>query len=93
MCNIPIDIRLFVEYNRRKETIKGMPDFKEVRDMSGIFSMLGGLAILIAGLVLGFLVLWLVFGRRKKGEDQAIGILETMSVFRGTTGSTNSRCR
>lgn len=61
--------------------------------MSGIFSMFGGLAILVIGLVLGFAVLWLVFGRGKKTGDQAVGVLEAMSVFKATTGSTNSKTR
>ncbi len=56
---------------------------------SGIF---GGIVLTVL-LILGFVALWAVFGRKKKAEDKAIGILEQMSIFRGTTGSTNSRTR
>lgn len=56
---------------------------------SGIF---GGIVLTVI-LVLGFVALWAVFGRKKRAEDKAIGILEQMSIFRGSTGSTNSRMR
>lgn len=56
---------------------------------SGIF---GGI-ILILILVAGFAALWLVFGRRKRSEDKAIGILEQMAFFKNMTGSTNNRTR
>lgn len=56
---------------------------------SGIF---GGIVLTVL-LILGLVALWAVFGRKKKAEDKAIGILEQMSIFRGTTGSTNSRTR
>ncbi len=61
--------------------------------MSGILSMVFGLAILIAGLIAGFVLLWLAFGRGGKNGDKAVGILEAMSFFKGATSSTNNRMR
>lgn len=61
--------------------------------MLGIGSFILGAIILTAIFVGGGIVLWLVFGRKKRGEDKAVGILEQMSFFRGTTGATNNRTR
>lgn len=61
--------------------------------VAGFISFILGALILTAIFVGGAIVLWLVFGRKKQGEDKAVGILKEMSFFRGTTGSTNSRMR
>lgn len=53
--------------------------------IQGMFSFILGAAILTAIIVVGAVVLWLVFGRRKKAEDKAIGGLEQMAHFKATT--------
>lgn len=55
--------------------------------------MVFGLAILVAGLIAGFVLLWLAFGRGGKNGDKAVGVLEAMSFFKGATSSTNNRMR
>ncbi len=51
---------------------------------SWILSWIFGVAIVMLILVAGFAVLWLAFGRKKKAEDKAIGILEQMAHFKAT---------
>lgn len=53
--------------------------------MTGFLSFICALAILLGFIGLGFVVLWLVFGRKKRGEDKAIGILECMAHFKATS--------
>ncbi|WP_322174036.1 hypothetical protein [Acutalibacter caecimuris] len=57
--------------------------------MGTTFYFMVGLAILVAGLILGFVVLWLVFGHKRRGEDKAIGILEQMAFFKGANSINN----
>ena len=47
---------------------------------SGIF---GGIVLTVL-LILGLVALWAVFGRKKKAEDKAIGLLEQMAHFKAT---------
>lgn len=61
--------------------------------MLGFTSFILGMVILAAIFVAGGVILWFVFGRRKQGEDRAIGVLEEMAIFRAPTGSTNSKTR
>lgn len=54
---------------------------------SNIFTMILRLipGVLVFAAIIGgaFLLLWLFFGRKKKGDDKAIGILRFMSIFKG----------
>lgn len=52
--------------------------------MSGMISFVISAAILTAVIVAGAVVLWLVFGRKMKAEDKAIGGLEQMAHFKAT---------
>lgn len=61
--------------------------------VAGFISFILGALILTAIFVGGAIVLWLVFGRKRYGEDKAIGILEAMSFFKNMTGATNNRMR
>lgn len=53
--------------------------------MAGPFSFILGAVILTALFAGGGAVLWLVFGRKKRGEDKAIGVLEQMAHFKATS--------
>lgn len=64
---------------------------------SNIFTMILGLipgALVFVAIIGGAaLLLWLVLGRKKKGEDRMIGILKETSVFRGHTGNGGPRMK
>lgn len=64
---------------------------------SNIFTMILRLipGVLVFAAIIGgaFLLLWLFFGRKKKGEDRMIGILKETSVFRGHTGNGGPRMK
>ena len=47
--------------------------------MFSIISLVLGVLIVLAVIGAGAVVLWLVFGRREKGEDKAIGVMEQMA--------------
>lgn len=53
--------------------------------MSVFISWLFGAALVMMVLIAGFAVLWLAFGRKKKAEDKAIGLLEQMAHFKATS--------
>ncbi len=55
--------------------------------MSGIGSFLLGAAIFAGLLAIAGLLLWLILGRGKKGEDRMTGVLKEQSVFRGGTAN------
>lgn len=57
--------------------------------MSEFLATIGGWAIMTGVLAAAFAGLWVAFGRRKRGEDKAIGILRQMAMFRGTVWPTN----
>ena len=52
--------------------------------MFSIISLVLGVLIVLAVIGAGAVVLWLVFGRRKKGEDKAIGVMEQMAQYKAT---------
>ena len=52
--------------------------------MFSIGSFILGVLIVLAVIGAGAVVLWLVFGRRKKGEDKAIGVMEQMAHYKAT---------
>lgn len=53
--------------------------------MSVLLSWVFGAALVMMVLIAGFAVLWLAFGRKKKAEDKAIGLLEQMAHFKATS--------
>lgn len=53
--------------------------------MTGWLSFICGMAVLLAVAAVGVLVLWLIFGRKKHGEDKVVGVLEPMAHFKATT--------
>lgn len=53
--------------------------------MTGLLSFIFGALILTAIIAAGAVVLWLVYGRKRRGEDEAIGGLEQMAHFKATT--------
>ena len=52
--------------------------------MFSIISLVLGVLIVLAVIGAGAVVLWLVFGRRKTGEDKAIGVMEQMAHYKAT---------
>lgn len=55
--------------------------------MSGIGSLVLAIAIFVGVLAIAGLLLWLVLGRGKKGEDRMTGVLKEQSIFRGSTAN------
>ena len=53
--------------------------------MFSIISLVLGVLIVLAVIGAGAVVLWLVFGRRRKGEDKAIGVMEQMAHYKATS--------
>lgn len=53
--------------------------------MTGWVSFIPGALILTAIIVAAAVILWLVFGRKRRGEDKAIGTLEQMAHYKATS--------
>ncbi len=53
--------------------------------MFSIGSFILGVLIVLDVIGAGAAVLWLVFGRRRKGEDKAIGVMEQMAHYKATS--------
>ncbi len=52
--------------------------------ISGLLSFILGALALTAIIIAGAVALWLVFGRKSRGEDKVIGGLEQMAHFKST---------
>lgn len=65
--------------------------------INGFFSVLEkavpGIFVFAAVIGGAMLLLWLILGRKKKGEDKMIGILKETSVFKGHFGNGDPRTR
>lgn len=59
--------------------------------MTGPLSLIIGALILTAIIVGSGVALGIVFGRKKRAEDKAIGGLEQMAVFKGADVNNNQR--
>lgn len=57
--------------------------------MSEFVTMIIGWAIMTGILAAAFAAFWFFYGRKKRSEERAIGILRQMSVFRGHIWPTN----
>lgn len=57
--------------------------------MSEFVTMISGWAIMTGVLAVAFAALWIVYGRKKRSEDKAIGIFRQMAVFKGIVWPTN----
>ncbi|MCI8385847.1 MAG: hypothetical protein HFE95_05380 [Acutalibacter sp.] len=53
--------------------------------MSDVLSIIFSILLVAAIVGLGALGLWFAFGRKKHGEDKAVGVLEPMAHFKATT--------
>ncbi len=52
--------------------------------MSLLLTNLGCLGVFLGVIGIALLGFWLAFGRKKKAEDKAIGLLEQMAHFKAT---------
>ncbi|WP_161473148.1 hypothetical protein [Acutalibacter sp. 1XD8-36] len=59
--------------------------------MTGLLSFIFGALILTAIIVGGGVALAIIFGRKKRGADKAIGGLEEMAVLKGADVNNNQR--
>lgn len=53
--------------------------------MSMFLSIVGSTAVFLGIIGVGALGLWLAYGRTKKSEDKAIGVLKEMAIFQGAS--------
>lgn len=57
--------------------------------MSELAIIISSWAIIIGVVAVVFAALWAAFGRKKRSEEKAIGILRPMAVFKGMIWPTN----